>query len=152
MASTASAPFIQSWWFSAGLGRSRDEFLDMCILLGCDFASKIPGIGAKKAPKLIKAHKTIEAVLQSLDKTPPGNFDLPEVRNLFKNPPVTDAQRLNLKWDKPDETGLIKFLSDKAGMGEAGAKQNAQKLFKLFEVILFEALNEKFVSERSRRD
>ena len=87
-----------------------------------------------------------------MDKTPPGNFDLAEVRNLFKNPPVTDAQRLNLKWDKPDETGLIKFLSDKAGMGEAGAKQNAQKLFKLFEVILFEVLNWKFVSARSRMD
>ena len=34
-----------------------DEFIDLCILCGCDYSSLIEGIGEINAYKLIKEHK-----------------------------------------------------------------------------------------------
>ena len=45
------------------LGLSEDQFIDMCILCGCDYASKIDGIGPVKAYRLIKEQGCIEKVL-----------------------------------------------------------------------------------------
>lgn len=45
------------------------QFVDLCILLGCDYCSTIRGIGPKKAYELIKEHKTIEKVLKNIDQT-----------------------------------------------------------------------------------
>ena len=35
------------------------QFMDMCVLCGCDYASKIEGIGPVKAFKYIKEHGSI---------------------------------------------------------------------------------------------
>ena len=51
------------------LDMTRDQFIDMCILCGCDYTKTIRGIGPKKAYEGIARHKTIEAFLTSLDKT-----------------------------------------------------------------------------------
>ena len=44
----------------ADLGLTEDEFIDMCILCGCDYASKIEGVGPVKAYKFIKEFSSIE--------------------------------------------------------------------------------------------
>ena len=31
----------------------QDQFVDLCILLGCDYVDKIKGIGPKKAIELV---------------------------------------------------------------------------------------------------
>lgn len=46
------------------LGLSMEQFIDLCIMCGCDYASNIRGIGAVRALSLIKQHGSIEAVLQ----------------------------------------------------------------------------------------
>lgn len=38
---------------------TNEEFIDMCILSGCDYASKIEGIGPVKALKFIKEYHSI---------------------------------------------------------------------------------------------
>ena len=38
----------------AVLGLTHDEFVDLCILMGCDYVPNIRGIGPKKAFELIK--------------------------------------------------------------------------------------------------
>jgi flap endonuclease-1 len=43
------------------------QFIDMCILLGCDYCQTIRGIGPKKAVELISTHKSIENVLENID-------------------------------------------------------------------------------------
>ena len=40
-----------------------DQFIDWCILCGCDYSSKINGIALKNGLKLIKKYKNIEGVL-----------------------------------------------------------------------------------------
>ena len=39
-----------------------DEFIDLCILCGCDYVDSIRGIGHKTAFKLMKKHRTLEKV------------------------------------------------------------------------------------------
>ena len=38
-----------------GFGMKPEEFVDLCILLGCDYVDKIKGIGPKKAIELVGA-------------------------------------------------------------------------------------------------
>merc|ERR1712224_366610 len=51
-----------------GLELNHDEFVDLCILLGCDYCDSIKGIGPKTALKLIRQHHSIEKILENLDR------------------------------------------------------------------------------------
>lgn len=51
-----------------GLGLTDDEFIDLCILCGCDYASKIEGIGPVKAYKFIKQYGSIENIIDHCRK------------------------------------------------------------------------------------
>lgn len=50
------------------LDLSMDEFIDLCILCGCDYTKQIEGLGPNTAFKLIKEHRTIEKVLEEIKK------------------------------------------------------------------------------------
>ena len=50
------------------LGLTMDEFVDLCILCGCDYCERIEGIGCIKAFQLIKEYKTIEKVIEYTEK------------------------------------------------------------------------------------
>lgn len=43
------------------------QFIDLCILLGCDYCESIRGIGPKRAIDLIKQHKCIEEIMKHID-------------------------------------------------------------------------------------
>lgn len=47
------------------LNINYEQFIDFCILSGCDYSAKIPGIGPVKAHEIIKKYKTIETFLES---------------------------------------------------------------------------------------
>mmetsp|Transcript_605 Transcript_605/g.800 ORF Transcript_605/g.800 Transcript_605/m.800 type:complete len:440 (+) Transcript_605:204-1523(+) len=51
-----------------GLEITHDQFVDLCILLGCDYCDSIRGIGPKTALKLVKDHGCIENILKKIDK------------------------------------------------------------------------------------
>lgn len=57
---------------------TREMFVDFCILCGCDYASKITGIGIKKAHALIVKHHTIEAIIEYIN----GNEKL-KIRHVY---------------------------------------------------------------------
>jgi flap endonuclease-1 len=46
---------------------TEDEFIDLCILLGCDYSVSIDGIGPKTAFKLIKEHGSIEKIIDYIE-------------------------------------------------------------------------------------
>lgn len=48
---------------------SMDQFVDLCILLGCDYCPTIRGIGPKKAFDLIVQYKSIENIIENIDQT-----------------------------------------------------------------------------------
>mmetsp|Transcript_34476 Transcript_34476/g.32847 ORF Transcript_34476/g.32847 Transcript_34476/m.32847 type:complete len:592 (-) Transcript_34476:37-1812(-) len=51
-----------------GFGLTYEEFVDLCILCGCDYCGAIKGIGPKTALKLIRQHKTIEQIIAVFKK------------------------------------------------------------------------------------
>ena len=59
----------------SGLGITHDQFVDLCIMLGCDYCDTIRGVGPKTALKLIKEHKCIEEILKHLDRK---KFGIPD--------------------------------------------------------------------------
>jgi flap endonuclease-1 len=100
-----------------GLDLNQDEFIDLCILFGCDYCPTIKQIGPKKAFELIKKYKTIEKIAESFKGSEkyvlPSEDYLERVkitRTLFKNPKVTPCEEIELKWTDVDEKGVLDFL------------------------------------------
>lgn len=115
------------------LNLSQDEFIDLCILLGCDYCDSIRGIGPKRAIELIKQHKTIENVIKNIDSKKyeiPDNWMYQEARRLFQNPEVGNPDEINLKWTEPDEEGLIKYMVEEKQFNEDRIKNGIKKLNK----------------------
>ena len=52
----------------SGMDITHDQFVDLCILLGCDYCDSIRGVGPKTALKLIREHKCIEEILKHLNR------------------------------------------------------------------------------------
>ena len=66
-----------------GFEMTHEEFIDLCILCGCDYTHSIGGIGPGTAYKLVKEHKTIEKVLEKIiekneDPSKKKKYQIPE--------------------------------------------------------------------------
>ena len=96
---------------SLGL-HSVDEFVDYCILSGCDYCPTIPRIGPITALKIIKEYKSIEKYIteKSLDSKVLEEFKYVEARNVFFNPQVSIDDIGSLTVKEPDLINLKKFL------------------------------------------
>ena len=68
---------------------THDEFIDLCILSGCDYTPKIGGMGSLSAFKLVKKYKKIENILPEIRTNikyiVPENFNYQDARRLFHN-------------------------------------------------------------------
>ena len=60
----------------------------------------------------------------------PENWVFKGARQLFHEPEVTPAAEIELKWEKPDEEGLVKFMSEENGFAEDRIRNGAKKLLK----------------------
>uniref|UniRef100_A0A0A9X3W2 Flap endonuclease 1 n=1 Tax=Lygus hesperus TaxID=30085 RepID=A0A0A9X3W2_LYGHE len=131
------------------LDLTYDQFIDLCILMGCDYTSSIRGIGPSKAYELIRKYHSIEEGLQSLQNTKyvvSNDFLYKEAAEFFKNPQVVDTDTLQISWDPPNEEEIVKFLCDEknfnrdrveAGlerMRRARTKSQQQRLDSYFKV------------------
>ena len=68
-----------------GMNISFDEFLDICIMSGCDYCENIKGIGPNKSYLNIKEHTTIEKFVESYKKVDIDYLDRVKTsRKLFK--------------------------------------------------------------------
>lgn len=118
----------------AEMNLSMEQFIDFCILCGCDYTKNIRGIGPKKAIKLIRKHGNLETIIQNLNretyKFEDSEFLYKEARELFRNPSLTDVKTLKLTWKDPDEEGLVKFLSEERGFSEERVRSGIKRLRK----------------------
>lgn len=86
--------------------------------MGCDYCDTIRGIGPKRALDLVKEHKTIEKIIDKLDKDKypiPENWMYKEARELFIHPEITDPETIDLKWSEPNEEGLVDYMVKEKG-------------------------------------
>ncbi|CAH0550260.1 unnamed protein product [Brassicogethes aeneus] len=116
-----------------GFNFTQKEFIDLCILLGCDYTDSIRGIGPKRAFELMKKHKSIDDILKNIDKekyVPPADWNIDVVRNLFIEPVIADPETIDLKWGEPDEEGMVKYLCGEKQFNEERVRNGVKKLMK----------------------
>ncbi|MBN1432402.1 MAG: flap endonuclease-1 [Methanomicrobiaceae archaeon] len=94
-----------------GKGITREELVEIGILVGTDFNSGVKGVGAKTALKIVKSGKFIEA----LGEKDPG-FDPQPVKDFFLSPPVVTDY--SLSWSHVDREGVISYLCSRHDFSE----------------------------------
>lgn len=99
-----------------GLELDHDAFVDLCILLGCDYCDSIKGVGPKTALKLIKQHGNIETILENIDES---KYKIPD----NWHPPSYKKRKVekNYHTDDEDEQG------DDDEKKEAAASQDEEE-------------------------
>jgi len=110
------------------LGITRDQLIDIGILLGTDFNPEgIKGIGPKTALKLIKKYGSLEKVLEKIE-----NAEFPvdprEIKEFFLHPKVTD--NYVLVWKNPDVDGIVDFLCGEKDFSEDRVRKALQRAAK----------------------
>ena len=116
-----------------GFDFTMDQFIDLCILLGCDYCESIRGIGPKRAFELIKKHKTIEKVLENIDLKKyilPDPFPYEDAREMFKTAEVADCSKLDLQWDSVDEEAILEYLVKEKNFSEQRVKNALARITK----------------------
>lgn len=114
------------------------QFVDLCILLGCDYLDPIPKVGPHTALKLIREHGSLEKVVEHIQNDSKSKYTLPDdwpyadARDLFFEPDVRAAEdpACDFKWDKPDVDGLIQFLVNEKGFSEDRVRSGVTRLEK----------------------
>ena len=115
----------------ANLGITREQLVDMGLLIGTDFNEGVKGIGPKKALALIKKHGALEPALEELGVEIESKD---EVREIFLKPNV--LPEVDLRFRDPDADGVRRMLCDEhdfspdrinAALAKFGSARSEQK-------------------------
>jgi len=90
------------------LGITREQLIDLGLLVGTDFHPGIKGIGPKKALSLVKRYGGIERMPADVRDT--FGDDLDRLRRIYLKPEVHDDYRL--EFGRCDVDGVARFLSE----------------------------------------
>ena len=105
------------------LNITREELVDMGILIGTDFCEGLRGVGAKTALKLARNGQLKEKLSELQDQS---THDLDEVRDIFlKHEVNTDYE---IKWEKPQKDKIIEFLCYEHGFSEDRVAKASDRL------------------------
>jgi flap endonuclease-1 len=100
-----------------------NQFIDLCILCGCDFTCTIPKIGPVNALKLIKKHNSIENLItENKSYIIPDSFDYNLARSIFKE---------NEKFDLN-----VEFIKKEANWSEFNDIKNKWNISEYFDLQL----------------
>jgi flap endonuclease-1 len=89
------------------LGITREQLVDIGVLMGTDFNDGVKGIGPKKGLKLIKEFGSGEAAIKEKKLDVPSFHN---VRKIFLEPKVTDDY--TMEWKPMDREKVEKLLCD----------------------------------------
>lgn len=105
---------------------SREQLIDVSLMVGTDFNKGIKGIGAKRGLKLIQNHDNLESAVKEIDVD--FEEDIGVLRDIFLNHPVN--MDYDLKWDNVDIDGLVEFMSYEHSFSEERVINTAKKIKK----------------------
>jgi len=106
------------------LGISREQLIDIALLIGTDYNEGVEGIGVKRAYRYIKTCGDVFKALRVLRVNP--KEDIESIREFFLNPPVTDEYSTRFK--KPDVEGVIEFLCEEHDFSRERVEKALEKL------------------------
>ena len=93
-----------------GWGITREQLVDLALLVGTDFNEGVAGIGPKKALKLVQRYGRIESMPDDIRQAAGDAEVLSDVRRIFLDPDVTDS--FSVSPSEPDFDGVVRFLCD----------------------------------------
>ncbi len=105
------------------LNITREELVDMGILIGTDFCEGLKGVGAKTALKLARNGQLKEKLSELQDQS---THDLDEVRDIFLKHEVNTDYKI--KWEKPQKDKIIEFLCYEHGFSEDRVAKASDRL------------------------
>ncbi len=84
---------------------TREQLVDIGLMVGTDFNRGLERVGAKTGLSLIKKHGNIFNILKAKGTT---IENLKEIRDIFLNPDVVEVEELEFRM--ADEAGILNFL------------------------------------------
>jgi len=122
---------------------TREQLIDIAILVGTDYNDTVTGIGQKTALKLIKKHGTLEDIesVFKKSKNPKDrekleeiqNIPYDEIREIFLNPPHTDIK--SPEWSNPNSEELQKILCKEHDFSESRVEKSLERLTSALEEL-----------------
>jgi flap endonuclease-1 len=118
------------------LGITREQLIDIAILVGTDYNDKVPGIGQKTALKLVKKHGNLEGILSAfkVSKKPKerenhsiiSEIPYEEIRDIFLNPPRMELE--HPKWSEPNNDDIVRILCEEHNFSESRLQRSLERL------------------------
>ena len=96
------------------LNITYEQFVELCILFGCDYNEKIKDISPETIYHIYSEHKNISGTLKALNKNLSELDNYSSYKKYFLNPPVHDIKSIEYK--KPNIAELDKLLVSKYGL------------------------------------
>lgn len=113
------------------LNITMDQFIDFCILSGCDYCDTLKGIGPSTAIKMLLQHGSLEKVLEVLGpEKVPANFRYQAARQFFKECEAVDTASVDFQFKEPDYDGLSKFLVEECSFSKERVDRYLERLQK----------------------
>lgn len=106
------------------LGLTREQLVDVGLLIGTDFNEGVKGIGPKKAVKLMKEFGSIEKARVKDEPLDIENLD--ELRALFLEPEVRDDYRI--EFGSPQTDKMVGFLCGSREFGQERVSATMQRV------------------------
>ncbi|MFZ0843810.1 MAG: flap endonuclease-1, partial [Nitrosotalea sp.] len=114
----------------AELGVTREQLVDIGILIGTDFnPDGFERIGPKTALKMIKEHGNLENVPQIQDKL--SEIDYSQIREIFLKPKVADVSEI--KFGNIDYAGITNYLTKERSFSLDRVDTSLNRLKKSYE-------------------
>ncbi|KAH9411752.1 endonuclease [Ordospora pajunii] len=111
------------------LSLEKKEFIDLCILLGCDYCEGIRGVGPKRALALIREHRSIEKIVENERLDVCKDWGYKEARRMFEDlAGAGEASRYSINWDAVDREGITEFLVNQRGFDLVRVNRAVDKL------------------------
>lgn len=107
----------------SNLDFTREQLIDLALLVGTDFNDGVHGIGVKRGVKLL-SKKDLEDVLVDLDVEPKTDVDT--LRGIFTNPRVNTDYKI--KFNDVDREGIVEFLCEEHGFSKDRVLNSASKI------------------------
>lgn len=169
MNATKSIKVISLYRTLIGLNLNLDQFVDLCVLLGCDYCDNIKGIGSSSALRLINSHKNLKNVISFLKKNNKlvlKDIDIPQedvekcmldASHYFKNALkeldnsnnfILTDDNLELRQFQHDE--LLDFMCTKHGFDVDRMRTGLSRLEKYYEIMHIKRPNIKKVYQLSK--
>lgn len=112
------------------LGLSREELVDVGILIGTDFnPDGFDRVGPKTALKMIKQYSKLEEIPQIQDQL--QEIDYKQIREIFLKPEVTDVKKI--EFSEINYNSIINYLVRERGFSESRVNSSLERLRKALE-------------------